>query len=138
MSRTARFVGQQTKCRVIGLGSRKVKDIRLWLAVWKNSLNLPTADSDKIQMLCASKMKDIPFSSKTGHSLFNKGASKCWGRRLMWLGAYIFEKSIKRHKKRQIHDYRVLQCMRERLVDPNKPGDLSEEDNRIKAVLKYE
>ena len=142
MSRTDRFVCRQTKCIVIrseraiqSLSSRKVKNVSLWLAVWKDSLNLPTADKDKIQMLLISKMKDIPFSGKTGHLLFNEGFCKGLGRRLMWLGAHIFEKFIGRRRKRQIHDYRVLQGMTMQLVDPSGLSGLSEEDSRIREIL---
>ncbi len=142
MSRTDRFVCRQTKCIVIrsertiqSLSSRKVKDVSLWLAVWKDSLNLPTTDRDKIQMLLISKMKDIPFSGKTGHLLFNEGFCKGLGRRLMWLGAHIFEKSIERRKKRQIHDYRVLQGMTGQLINPNGLDSLSEEDSRVREIL---
>ncbi len=142
MSRTIRFEAQKIKCLVIrseraiqSLGSRKIKDISLWLPLWKGSLNLPIANRDKIQMLLISKMKDIPFSGKTGHFLFNEGLCKGLGRRLMWLGAYILEKSIERSKKRQIHDYRVLQGMTMQLVDSSGLNGLSEEDSRIREIL---
>lgn len=86
-------------------------------------------------MLLISKMKDISFSGKAGHLLFNEGLCKGLGRRLMWLGAHIFEKSIERRKKRQIHDYRILQGMTGQLINPNGLDSLSEEDSRVREIL---
>ena len=144
--RTVRFMDQKAKCIAIGyekaihsLSCRKIRKRQPWLKIWKDSMDLPTIHRDRVQMLFIMMMKRIAFSGTVGLFLFNQGACKGLGRRLMWLGLYFQEKSIERREKRyksiQVHEHRVLQKMTDRLIGPDGQNDLSTEDNRIRDIL---
>ncbi len=130
----------QNMARVIQLRNGKVKNIEQWITEWKMALTLPPYYRTQVEEAILTGAKDIKFTSKAGHCLFNAGIcgslfTQPLGRNAMWLGVKVMADAIGRKRKEDVNKEFVMRKIIDTLDPTDGQEDFSREDKRCLELL---